>query len=97
MAHGMTDVFAFIFVIAALAVIYAGFRQWLQHKEKMGRLIAEETAERAAQYGAHIERVEARLKVLEQIATDGGVQTAAQIEALRTNPPPDPILKRDEV
>lgn len=97
MAHGMTDVFAFIFVITALAVIYGGFRQWLQHKEKMGRLIAEETAERAAQYGAHIERVEARLKVLEQIATDGGVQTAAQIEALRTNPPPDPILKRDKV
>jgi len=30
-----------------------------------------------------MERFEARLRVLEQIATDSGVQTAAQIEALR--------------
>jgi hypothetical protein len=30
-----------------------------------------------------MERVEARLRVLEQIATDSGVQTASQIEALR--------------
>ena len=32
---------------------------------------------------AHVERVEARLRVIEEIVTDGGVQTAAQIEALR--------------
>ena len=31
----------------------------------------------------HMERVEQRLRVLEQIVTDGGAQTAAQIEALR--------------
>jgi hypothetical protein len=36
----------------------------------MGRLIAEQTAERAAQYGAHVERVEARLKAIEQVAID---------------------------
>jgi hypothetical protein len=30
-----------------------------------------------------MERVEARLRVLEQIVTDGGAQTASQIEALR--------------
>ena len=30
-----------------------------------------------------MERIEARLRVLEQIVTDGGAQTAAQIEALR--------------
>jgi hypothetical protein len=30
-----------------------------------------------------MERVEQRLRVLEQIVTDGGVQTASQIEALR--------------
>ena len=32
---------------------------------------------------SHVERIEARLRVLEQIVTDGGVETAAQIEALR--------------
>ena len=40
-------------------------------------------AEKTAQYAAHTERLEARVRVLEQIVTDGGVQTAAQIEALR--------------
>jgi hypothetical protein len=93
----MVDVFAYqeallieaIFGVALLAMIWVGFRRWLQHKEKMGRQIT-------AQYGAHMARVEARLKVIEEIVTDGGAPTAAQIEALRTNPLPDPILKRDE-
>lgn len=40
-------------------------------------------AEKSAQYAQHMERFEARLRVIEQIVTDGGVQTAAQIEALR--------------
>jgi hypothetical protein len=66
----------------------AAFQRWLQHKEKMSQLIANETAEKAAQYGAHVERIEARLRVLEQIVTDGGAQTAAQIEALRHSPMP---------
>jgi predicted house-cleaning noncanonical NTP pyrophosphatase (MazG superfamily) len=49
----------------------------------MGALIADQTAEKAAQYASHVERLEARLRVVEQIVTDGGAQTAAQIEALR--------------
>jgi hypothetical protein len=104
-SHGIVDVFAFqeallmeaIFGIALLAMIWVGFRRWLQHKEKMGRLIAEQTAERAAQYGAHMEGVEARLKAVEQIVSDGGAQTAARIEAPHTNPLPDPLLKPGEV
>jgi len=59
------------------------FQRWLQHKEKMGVLIANQTAEKSAQYAQHVERIEARLRVVEQIVTDGGAQTAAQIEALR--------------
>ena len=61
----------------------SAFQRWLQHKEKMGQLIASQTAEKAAQYASHVERIETRLRVVEQIVTDGGVQTAAQIEALR--------------
>ena len=102
MSHGIVDVFAYqeallieaVFGIALLAMIWVGFRRWLQHKEKMGHLIAEQTAERAAQVGAHMERFEARLKAVEQSATDGG---AAQIDAPGTDPLPDPTLKRDEV
>ena len=41
------------------------------------------TAEKSAQYAAHTERLEQRVRVLEQIVTDRGVDTAAQIEALR--------------
>jgi hypothetical protein len=94
MNHGIVDVFAFqeallveaIFGIALLAMIWVGFRRWLQYKEKMGRLIAEQTAERAAQNGAQMERVEARLKAVEQIVSDDGVQTPAQIDAPSTDP-----------
>jgi hypothetical protein len=95
-SHGIVDVFAFqeallveaVFGIALLVMIWVGFRRWLQYKEKMGRLIADQTAERAAQYGAQMERVEARLKAVDRIVTDGGVQTPVQIDALSTNPLP---------
>lgn len=67
-------------------IAMSAFQRWLQHKEKMGVLIADQTAEKAAQYASHVERLEARLRVVEQIVTDGGAQTAAQIEALRDRP-----------
>jgi hypothetical protein len=102
--HGIVDVFAFqeallieaVFGIALLVMIRIGFRQWLQHKEKMARLIAEQNAERATHHGAQMERVEARLNAIEQTLTDGGVRTAAQIGA-PLEPASDPVLKRDEV
>ena len=105
MGHGIFDIFAFqeallievIFTITILAMIWIGFRRWLQYKERMGRLIAEQTAERAAQYGAQMARVEARLEAIEQIVTDGGIQTTAQIDAPRANPLPDPISTRDDI
>jgi hypothetical protein len=82
-----TSLLIFFVIVVAIPVIgafaIAGFQRWLQHKERMGKLIADQTAERAAQYASHVERIEARLRVVEQIVTDGGAQTAAQIEALR--------------
>jgi hypothetical protein len=91
-SHGIVDVVAFqeallieaVLGIALLTMIWVGFRRWLQHKETMGRLIGEQTAERAAQKGAQMERVEARLKAVEQIVTDGGVHPA-QLDTLGTN------------
>ena len=70
-------------VPVAGGIAVSAFQRWLQHKEKMSELIADKTAERAAQYASHVERLEARVRVLEQIATDRGAETAAQIEALR--------------
>lgn len=102
MNHGIVDVVAFqeallleaIFGVALLTTLWIGFRRWLQHKEKMGRLIAEQTAERAAHEGARMERVEERLKAIEQIVTDGG---AAQIDALHRSPLPEAVTKDDQV
>ncbi|MGZ2411183.1 sensor histidine kinase YesM [Sphingomonas sp. F9_3S_D5_B_2] len=86
----------FFFIVVGIPVIggiaYSCFQRWLQHKERMSQLIADQTAEKAAQYASHVERIESRLRVVEQIVTDGGAQTAAQIEALRqplaTSPDP---------
>lgn len=44
---------------------------------------AEQTAEKAAQYATHIQRLEDRVQVLERIVTDRGYDIATQIEALR--------------
>ena len=52
-------------------------------REKKLEIDAGMAAEKAAQYASRSLEMEQRLQVLEQIVTDGGVQTAAQIEALR--------------
>jgi len=56
---------------------------WLKIKEKQIEAQSSLAAEKSAQYAAHVERIEARVRILEQIVTDRGAQTAAQIEALR--------------
>jgi len=94
-SHGIVDVFAFqeallieaVFAIAILTTAWIGFCRWLQHKERMGRLIAEQTAERTMQYGGSMALVEERLKAIEQILTIGRFHTAAQIDAPGTDPP----------
>jgi len=75
---------SWIWVLIPLMVIgLAPFRMWLKIKEKQIDSQSNLAAEKSAQYAQHMERFEQRLRVLEQIATDKGVETAAQIEALR--------------
>lgn len=59
------------------------FKRWMKLKEKQLEIAATGAAERAAQQTAVIERLEARVRVLERIATDRGSALAGQIEALR--------------
>jgi hypothetical protein len=59
------------------------FRQWMSMKEKRFDCEMRLAAEKAAQYAASNSELEQRVRVLEQIVTDGGIHTAAQIEALR--------------
>jgi len=80
----MNDISSWIWVLIPLAAIgIAPFRMWMRIKEKQIMAQTDLAAEKSAQYAAHIERLEARLRVVEQIVTDGGAQTAAQIDALR--------------
>ena len=96
MNHGIVDVFAFqeallmeaVFGIAILSMIWVGFRRWLQYKERMGRLIAEQTAASTAQYGAQMKSVEARLQAIERLLTDGRAQQVAPIDASSKSPLP---------
>lgn len=67
--------------IIALSVILL---RWMRIKEKRMEIEANSAAERAAQYAASNVELEARVRVLEKIVTDGGLETAAQIEALRS-------------
>ena len=85
-----------VFGVVVLAMVWAGFRRWLQYKDKMSRLIAEQTAEISAQSRAQMERVETRLTAIERVVSGGGLQTAAQIEA-SAGPGDDRIAQADQV
>ena len=63
------------------------FKRWLKHREKMAGVLADRTAEKAAQYAAHTERLEQRVRVLERIVTDKGIVVAEEIERLRDERP----------
>src|SRR3954463_8960023 len=60
--------------------------RFFKFREKKLEIEALNAAEKAAQYASRSHELEERVRVLEQIVTDGGAQTAAQIEALRPNP-----------
>lgn len=81
----------FFLVVVGLPVTfgigYAAFERWLKHKEKLAKALTLETAEKAAQYAAHVERLEQRVRVLERIAIDKGTHLAAEIEDLREDRP----------
>ena len=90
----MNNVASWIWVLIPLAAIgIAPFKMWMRIKEKQIQAQTGLAAEKSAQYAQHVERIEARLRVLEKIATDRGVETAAQIEALREH---DRILTEDD-
>lgn len=58
-------------------------RRFFLFKEKQLEVNARIAAEKAAEYATSNSELEQRVRVLEQIVTDAGAQTAAQIEALR--------------
>ncbi|HET9510548.1 MAG TPA: hypothetical protein VFO80_05300 [Sphingomonas sp.] len=89
------SIFMICFVVIGLPVILGigseMFKRWLKHKEVMAQALNAQTAEKAAQYAAHTERLEQRVRVLERIATDRGVAVADEIERLRDERTASPL------
>ena len=57
--------------------------RYFRLREKKLEVEATLAAEKAAQYASRSVELEQRVRILEQIVTDSGAQTASQIEALR--------------
>ena len=84
---GPAEVFIALIIIGLpemLLMIIAN--RWFKLREKKLDVEAGMAAEKAAQYASRSHELEERVRVLEQIVTDNGAQTAAQIEALRGAP-----------
>lgn len=71
---------SWIWVLIPLAAIAAGVvHKWLAIKERQ----IQHASEEAARYAALTQRLEDRVRVLERIITDRGIQVADEIETLR--------------
>ena len=85
-----TFVLGFFFIVVGIPVILGiggdMYKRHLKFKEKQLTMLSNETAEKAAQYAAQTERLEARVRVLERIVTDRGTDVAEEIERLRDAP-----------
>jgi ABC-type phosphate transport system auxiliary subunit len=86
-----TTAILFFFIVVGIPVI-AGvaadmYKRRLRYKERELELMGQQTAEKAAQYAAHTERLEQRVRVLERIVTDRGIDLSDEIEKLRDQRP----------
>jgi hypothetical protein len=79
---------AMVFIAAIVVglptiMLTMAFNRFFKFREKKLEIEALNAAEKAAQYASRSSELEQRVRVLEQIVTDRGAETAAQIEALR--------------
>ena len=82
----LSEILFIVFAIGLPVMLIFGrpyFRDWMAMKSKLADSETRLAAEKAAQYATANSALEQRVRVLEQIVTDGGLQTANQIEALR--------------
>ena len=93
--QGATAIMLAIIVIGLpTTLIFLMANRFFKFRERKLEIEALNAAEKAAQYASRSNELEQRVRVLEQIVTDGGAQTAAQIEALRDK---DRIESKDKV
>jgi hypothetical protein len=79
---------SWIWVLIPLAAIFAGVvKHWLSLKEREIDAISRRAADEAKEHATQTERLEQRVRVLERIATDRGIDVAEEIEKLRDQRP----------
>lgn len=87
---GENWILMFFVIVVGIPVVVGVFgdvmKRYIRYKERELELTSQNTAERAAQYAAHTERLEQRVRVLERIATDKGIDLSDEIESLRDKP-----------
>ena len=85
-----TSLLIFFFIVVGIPVIVGVlgdiYKRQLKFRERQLELLGSQTAEKAAQYAAHTERLEQRMRVLERIVTDKGLNVSDEIERLRDKP-----------
>jgi hypothetical protein len=75
---------SWIWVLIPIVAIMAGvMKQWIGLKEKEIESLQRDAVEKRERYAAQTERLEQRVRVLERIATDKGIDVAEEIERLR--------------
>jgi hypothetical protein len=81
----MGELIPILGICCGLVAIIGGvfIRPWFRLRERELEMHGHQTAEKAAQYAAHTERLEQRVRVLERIVTDKGIDLADEIERLR--------------
>lgn len=86
----MPDWILFFVIVVGVPVVFGVLgdvmKRWMKLKEKQLDLAIERSGQQAAQSAARIERLEARVQVLERIATDRSGILAEEIERLREKP-----------
>ncbi|MGZ8286050.1 MAG: hypothetical protein ACXW27_03730 [Allosphingosinicella sp.] len=74
-------------LIPIVAILAGVMKHYLSLKEREIEAVTKQSAEKAAQYAAQTERLEQRVRVLERIVTDKGIDVADEIERLRDQRP----------
>jgi hypothetical protein len=75
---------SWIWVLIPIVAILAGvMKRWISLKEREIDHLQRDALEKQARYAAMTERLEQRVRVLERIATDKGIDVSEEIERLR--------------
>lgn len=93
LVHSLNGFTLFMLVLVVIGIPVIGgllletYKITLRHREKMATALNAQAAEKAAQYAAHTERLEQRVRVIERIVTDRGIDLADEIDRLADQRP----------